>query len=147
MFFFVLPVSLKFFFSCKVYYVIRFRYKKSFDSKFFKDGTPPIKTFEHVPSEIGAEEAEGVGVEHLLRDIKDQTAGTLSQRITDQLMGIRGLHGQLNEIKRYLVEVSKGKLPINHAVIYYIQVIFGSFLQHLTLFMDLRSERFYNYSK
>lgn len=87
------------------------------------DGTPPIKTFEHVPSEIGAEEAEEVGVEHLLRDIKDQTAGTLSQRITDQLMGIRGLHGQLNEIRRYLVEVSQGKLPINHAVIYYIQEV------------------------
>jgi 26S proteasome regulatory subunit N8 len=33
------------------------------------DGTPPIKTFEHVPSEIGAEEAEEVGVEHLLRYI------------------------------------------------------------------------------
>lgn len=31
------------------------------------DGTPPIKTFEHIPSEIGAEEAEEVGVEHLLR--------------------------------------------------------------------------------
>ena len=34
------------------------------------DGTPTTKTFEHVPSEIGAEEAEEVGVEHLLRDIK-----------------------------------------------------------------------------
>ena len=31
------------------------------------DGTPTTKTFEHVPSEIGAEEAEEVGVEHLLR--------------------------------------------------------------------------------
>ena len=29
-----------------------------------------MKTFEHVASEIGAEEAEEVGVEHLLRDIK-----------------------------------------------------------------------------
>ena len=28
------------------------------------DGTPTTKTFEHVPSEIGAEEAEEVGVEH-----------------------------------------------------------------------------------
>ncbi|KAG0728348.1 26S proteasome non-ATPase regulatory subunit 7 [Chionoecetes opilio] len=35
------------------------------------DGTPTSKTFEHVASEIGAEEAEEVGVEHLLRDIKD----------------------------------------------------------------------------
>ena len=32
-----------------------------------QDGTPTTKTFEHVPSEIGAEEAEEVGVEHLLR--------------------------------------------------------------------------------
>uniref|UniRef100_H0ZCW8 26S proteasome non-ATPase regulatory subunit 7 n=1 Tax=Taeniopygia guttata TaxID=59729 RepID=H0ZCW8_TAEGU len=48
------------------------------------DGTPTSKTFEHVTSEIGAEEAEEVGVEHLLRDIKDTTVGTLSQRITNQ---------------------------------------------------------------
>lgn len=33
----------------------------------FQDGTPTSKTFDHVPSEIGAEEAEEVGVEHLLR--------------------------------------------------------------------------------
>lgn len=32
-----------------------------------QDGTPTTKTFEHVASEIGAEEAEEVGVEHLLR--------------------------------------------------------------------------------
>ena len=34
---------------------------------FFQDGTLADKTFEHVGSEIGAEEAEEVGVEHLLR--------------------------------------------------------------------------------
>ena len=32
-----------------------------------QDGSPASKTFEHLPSEIGAEEAEEVGVEHLLR--------------------------------------------------------------------------------
>lgn len=32
-----------------------------------QDGTPTTKTFEHVGSEMGAEEAEEVGVEHLLR--------------------------------------------------------------------------------
>jgi len=87
------------------------------------DGTPPIKTYEHVPSEIGAEEAEEVGVEHLLRDIKDQTAGTLSQRITDQLMGLRGLLRHLRDIQRYLNEVSERNLPTNHAVIYFIQEV------------------------
>ena len=41
------------------------------------DGTPTSKTFEHVPSEIGAEEAEEVGVEHLLRDVKVSLHGQL----------------------------------------------------------------------
>jgi 26S proteasome regulatory subunit N8 len=69
------------------------------------DGTPTTKTFEHVPSEIGAEEAEEVGVEHLLRDIKDTRVGTLSQKITDQLHGLKGLHIQLREIHQYLAQV------------------------------------------
>ena len=59
------------------------------------DGTPTNKTFEHVATEIGAEEAEEVGVEHLLRDVKDTTVGTLSQRITNQLMGLKGLNQKL----------------------------------------------------
>jgi Maintenance of mitochondrial structure and function len=71
----------------------------------FQDGTPTSKTFEHVPSEIGAEEAEEVGVEHLLRDIKDTTVGTLAQRITGQLLGLRGLHSQVEQIKEYLDQV------------------------------------------
>lgn len=35
----------------------------------------------HIPSEIGALEAEEIGVEHLLRDIRDTTVGTLSNQI------------------------------------------------------------------
>jgi len=87
------------------------------------DGTPPIKTFEHVPSEIGAEEAEEVGVEHLLRDIKDQTAGTLSQRITDQLSGLKGLDVQLSDIRRYLTEVAAERMPLNNAIVFLLQDI------------------------
>ncbi|EFA03341.1 26S proteasome non-ATPase regulatory subunit 7 [Tribolium castaneum] len=89
------------------------------------DGSPTSKTFEHVPSEIGAEEAEEVGVEHLLRDIKDTTVGTLSQRITNQLLGLKGLHLQLRDIRNYLMQVSEEKLPINHQIIYQLQDIFN----------------------
>lgn len=110
-----------------------------------EDGTPTSKTFEHVPSEIGAEEAEEVGVEHLLRDIKDtryvaiaeirsfyhllimkqnidftlsiclfflssisffNRVGSLSQKITNQLLGLKGLNAQLRDIKKYLLKVS-----------------------------------------
>lgn len=89
------------------------------------DGTPTTKTFEHVPSEIGAEEAEEVGVEHLLRDIKDTRAGSLSQRITNQLMGLKGLYQQLNNIRLYLDKVASGQLPVNHQIIYLIQDVFN----------------------
>ena len=89
------------------------------------DGTPTNKTFEHVPSEIGAEEAEEVGVEHLLRDVKDTTVGTLSQRITDQLMGLKGLNQKLTDMKFYLEKVARGELPMNHEITYQLQDIFN----------------------
>merc|ERR1711997_1167402 len=89
------------------------------------DGTPTTKTFEHVPSEIGAEEAEEVGVEHLLRDIKDTTVGTLSQKITNQLMGLKGLEIKLKDMHKYLQQVADGKLPMNHQITYLLQDIFN----------------------
>jgi len=89
------------------------------------DGTPTTKTFEHVATEIGAEEAEEVGVEHLLRDVKDTTVGTLSQRITNQLMGLKGLNQKLTDMHNYLDQVSKGELPMNHQITYQLQDIFN----------------------
>ena len=83
-----------------------------------QDGTPTTKTFDHVTSEIGAEEAEEVGVEHLLRDIKDTTVGSLSQRVTNQLMGLKGLHSQLSEIHTYLEQVATGKNRCDHYFVY-----------------------------
>ncbi|EDW00639.1 26S proteasome non-ATPase regulatory subunit 7 [Drosophila grimshawi] len=99
------------------------------------DGSPTSKTFEHVPSEIGAEEAEEVGVEHLLRDIKDTTVGSLSQKITNQLMGLKGLNAQLRDIKQYLQRVGDGKMPINHQIVYQLQDIFN-------LLPDITSDQF-----
>jgi len=99
------------------------------------DGRQPTNTFEHVPSEIGAEEAEEVGVEHLLRDIKDQTAGTLSQRIANQLNGLRGLEDQLNGIVAYLNQVHQGQMPPNQAVLNFAQ-------DAMNLFPDVTSDEF-----
>ena len=59
------------------------------------------------------------------RDIKDTTVGSLSQRITNQLQGLRGLHSQLNDIHSYLQKVTSDQLPINHAVIYQLQDVFN----------------------
>lgn len=88
-----------------------------------QDGSPTSKTFEHVGSEIGAEEAEEVGVEHLLRDIKDTTVGTLSQRLTGQLLGLKGLHDQLTDINSYLQQVITHFLLIFPSLLYIIIII------------------------
>lgn len=84
------------------------------------DGSPTTKTFDHVPSEIGAEEAEEVGVEHLLRDIKDTTVGSLSQRVTNQLMGLKGLNQQIKEIEKYVGQVRRNNLLSCLFIYYYI---------------------------
>ncbi|GJN94665.1 hypothetical protein Rhopal_007748-T1 [Rhodotorula paludigena] len=89
------------------------------------DGTASQKTFVHVPSSIEAEEAEEIGVEHLLRDIKNLSVGTLSSRVADQLSSLRGLSTRLGEIKDYLEQVVAGQLPINHQIVYNLQDIFN----------------------
>ena len=50
-----------------------------------------------------------MGVEHLLRDVKDTTVGTLSQRITSQLMGLKGLDQRLQDMKSYLEKVGSSQ--------------------------------------
>jgi len=85
------------------------------------DGTETQKTFLHVPSAIDAEEAEEIGVEHLLRDIKDSTTTTLTTRVQEQLASLRGLQARLTEVRDYLRQVARGELPINHTVVYHLQ--------------------------
>ncbi|KAJ1797432.1 proteasome regulatory particle subunit, partial [Coemansia sp. RSA 2399] len=96
------------------------------------DGTTATKTFEHVPSEIGAEEAEEIGVEHLLRDIKESSTGTLATRITHQLTSLRGLAERLADIRSYLQNVLEDKLPVNSEIIQNLQDIFN-LLPNLTI--------------
>jgi len=60
-----------------------------------------------------------------LRDIKDTTIGTLSQRVTNQLQGLKGLSCQLTDIRNYLDQVVQGQLPVNHQIVYQLQDIFN----------------------
>ncbi|KAJ4348660.1 proteasome regulatory particle subunit [Didymosphaeria variabile] len=89
------------------------------------DGTTTSKTFVHTPSLIEAEEAEEIGVEHLLRDIRDVAVGTLSTRITSQLQSLQGLHLRLRDIGQYLQKVLDGDLPVNHAILGNLQDVFN----------------------
>ena len=89
------------------------------------DGTSTTKTFVHTPSTIEAEEAEEIGVEHLLRDIRDVAVGTLSTRITAQLQSLQGLHMRLRDIAVYLQKVLDNELPVNHAILGNLQDVFN----------------------
>merc|ERR1712232_178943 len=91
------------------------------------------RTFLHVPSTVGAFEAEEVGVEHLLRDIKNASASTLAVRVGDKISALKGLAVRLKEISAYLSSVVAGKLPPNREIIYQLQEIFN-------LLPDLDSE-------
>lgn len=94
-------------------------------SYFLQDGTATQKTFMHVPSTIEAEEAEEIGVMHLLRDIKNLSTGTLSARVADRLTSLKGLAAHLAEIRDYLSSVVSGEMPVNHQIIYNLQDIFN----------------------
>lgn len=89
------------------------------------DGTSAGRTFYHVPGEIRAEDAEEIGVEHLLRDVRNAAAGTLATRISQQLASLQGLSGRLHGISRYLDRVLDGELPVNHAVLGELQNVFN----------------------
>merc|ERR1712113_985168 len=83
------------------------------------------RTFLHVQSTVGAFEAEEVGVEHLLRDIKNASASTLAVRVGDKIAALTGLSLRLKEISAYLSSVVAGKLPPNQEIIYQLQEIFN----------------------
>lgn len=89
------------------------------------DGTSAGRTFVHIPSEIKAEEAEEIGVEHLLRDVHNTAAGVLSVRITRQLQSLQGLGDHLKDVARYLDRVVAGELPVNHAILGELQDVFN----------------------
>jgi len=83
------------------------------------------RTFFHVQATVGAYEAEEVGVEHLLRDIKNASASTLAVRVGDKLQALKGLAMRLKEISAYLSSVVMGKLPMNQEIVYQLQEIFN----------------------
>ncbi|CAN0879767.1 26S proteasome non-ATPase regulatory subunit 7 homolog A [Linum grandiflorum] len=83
------------------------------------------KVFVHVPSEIAAHEVEEIGVEHLLRDVKDTTISTLATEVGDKLTALKGLDARLREIRGYLDLVIDEKLPLNHEILYHLQDVFN----------------------
>jgi len=78
-------------------------------------------TFQHLTCEIGALEAEEVGVEHLLRNIRDNSQGTVTDRVNAKLTSLKALKKRIEDMHMYLSEVIKGTMPVNTEIVYNIQ--------------------------
>jgi len=96
------------------------------------EGKEIQRSFRHIPSSIGAFEAEEVGVEHLLRDVNDPSVSSLANQIKSKTAALSGLKAQLLEMKAYLENVLAGKLPVNHQIVYNVQTVFN-FLPNLNV--------------
>ena len=83
------------------------------------------RQFVRVPSEVGAYEAEEVGVEHLLRDVTDATVGTLSDQVKGKVNSLKGLIKRMELMQKYLQDVASGSMPINHQILYSLQDVFS----------------------
>ena len=89
-----------------------------------KDGQREVKlSFAHVPSEMGAIEAEEVGVEHLLRDINDPTVSTVASLIKGKISGLATLTEKLVECKDYLEACVRGDQKVNPKIVANLQTI------------------------
>lgn len=100
------------------------------------------RTWQHLPSEIGAYEAEEVGVEHLLRNIKvssplhfsqhlidiiqDTTVTSVADQIDRKAGSLRALHTRLIEIQKYLDAVLAGSMPVSQSILSLLQEIFNA---------------------
>lgn len=83
------------------------------------------RTFVHIPSTIGAYEAEEVGVEHLLRELKNASTSTLANQVNDKLTALKILSNKLKEISEYIQLVIRGTLPHNNKILYNLQNVFN----------------------
>lgn len=66
---------------------------------------------------------EAVGVEHLLRDIKDVTEGSLVKQISNKVLSLKALISKLEEISNYMELVLSKNYPVNNQIIFNLQEI------------------------
>ncbi len=108
---------------------------------------PGVVEFSHVECRVAMVEAEEVGVEHLLRDMKTaaaDTAADLTFLVDERMNGVKLLTAEIEKISKYLEDVLSGKLPINHKILKTLQNVLSSlgdkFSQHPELKKTLNLE-------
>jgi 26S proteasome regulatory subunit N8 len=89
------------------------------------DGMPIVSSFRNIPTIVDFLEVEEIGVEHLLRDIKDVDMSEIGTTLTNSVHGLAALKHRLTNISEYLGDVIDGKLPIDNEIVGVAQSIFN----------------------
>ncbi|KAH0795325.1 26S proteasome non-ATPase regulatory subunit 7 A [Histomonas meleagridis] len=89
------------------------------------DGQPIVSSFQNVPTIVDFLEVEEIGVEHLLRDIKDVDMSEIGTTLTNSVHGLAALENRLQGISDYLKDVIEGKLHPDNEIIGITQSIFN----------------------
>ena len=89
------------------------------------DGKPIVLSFQSVPTIVDFLEVEEIGVEHLLRDIKDVDMSEIGTTLTNSVHGLAALEQRLHGISEYLQDVIDGKLQVDNEIIGLTQSIFN----------------------
>jgi 26S proteasome regulatory subunit N8 len=67
------------------------------------------KYLDHIDVLIGADETEEVGIEHLLRDIKEGTGSSIKDRVNEIKDSLKMYKNCLDQIVNYITELENGK--------------------------------------
>eukprot|EP01017_Pseudomicrothorax_dubius_P042529 TRINITY_DN6954_c0_g1_i5.p1 TRINITY_DN6954_c0_g1~~TRINITY_DN6954_c0_g1_i5.p1 ORF type:complete len:273 (+),score=105.31 TRINITY_DN6954_c0_g1_i5:103-819(+) len=89
-----------------------------------KDGTI-VRNFLHLPSTVRAFEPEEIGVEQLLRELRDVNMTTLGSEVAQKISSLKALISKLDIIRFYLDQVAAGTAAPNQQVIFNLQEIFN----------------------
>lgn len=68
-----------------------------------------VRGFKSIPCHVAAYEAEEVGVEHLVREIKDLNMDTLQMKLNNKASALMALDKKVATISKYLNDVISGK--------------------------------------
>lgn len=79
--------------------------------------------FVNIPCKVSAYEAEEVGVEHLLREIKNLDINSLENKIKDKVASLTTLQSKIKIMEDYLQDIYDGKVTADQNLVFQIQNI------------------------
>ncbi|MES1919991.1 26S proteasome non-ATPase regulatory subunit 7 [Bonamia ostreae] len=85
----------------------------------------PRESLAPLETVMAATEPEEIGVEHLLRDVRDKTAPTLAKKVQSRDEAKSDFAGKLEAITDYLRQVETGEMPRNEKICALVRDLFN----------------------